>query len=88
MARPQPKIIKTITTDLGTSYDLLAAEDCYVIVYKREPVNIRIQHATLGPQRRKYMKLSYTNEGSARVQVRKLNKLFNCEDFAFVRGTV
>jgi len=88
MARPSPTIIKTTVTDQGTAYDLLAAEDCYVIVYKREPINIRIQHASLGPQRRKYMKLSYTNEGSARRQVRKLNKLFDCEDFAFVRGTV
>ena len=88
MARPAPNIIKTIVTEHGTAYDLLAAEDCYVIIYKRQPVNIRIQHATLGPQRRKYMKLSYTNEGNARAQVRKLNKLFNCEDFAFVKGTV
>lgn len=88
MARPAPKIIKTMTTDHGTSYDLLTAEDCYIIVYLREPVNIRIQHASLGPQRRKYMKLSYTNEGNARAQVRRLNKLFNCEDFAFIRSTV
>ena len=88
MARPAPNVIKTIVTDHGTEYDLLSAEDCYVIVYKREPINIRIQHPTLGPTRRKYMKLSYANEGSARRQVHKLNKLFRCEDFAFIRGTI
>jgi len=88
MARPQPKIITSIVTDTGTQLELLEAEDCYVIVYKKKPINIRHLAAGLGPQRRKYMKLSYTNEGNAAAQVRRLNKLFNCDDFAFIKGTV
>jgi hypothetical protein len=88
MARPSARVIKTIVTATGTQLDLLEAEDCYVIVYKRKPVNIRHLSAGLGKDRRKYMKLSFTNEGNAHAQVRRLNKLFDCEDFAFVRGTV
>lgn len=88
MSRPRPQIINSVVTDAGTQLEILQAEDCYVIVYKKKPVNIRMQHASLGPQRRKYMKLSYTNEGNAAAQVRRLNKLFNCEDFAFIRSDV
>jgi len=87
MARPSAQVIKTIVTATGTQLELLEAEDCYVIVYKRKPINIRHISAGLGPLRRKYMKLSYTNEGNAAAQVRRLNKLFDCEDFAFIRGT-
>ena len=88
MARPRPQVIISTVADTDVEYEILSAEDCYIIVYKREPINIRMTTGPLEDPRRKYMKISYTNEGSARARVRYLNKLFNCEDFAFVRATV
>jgi len=85
MARPAPEIIKTMVTDTGTQIELLTAENCYVIVYKQQPVSIRTLPAGLGPLRRKYMKLSYASEGNARAQARRLNKLFDCLDFDYAQ---
>tara|TARA_R110002126_G_scaffold283732_1_gene433068 strand:+ start:532 stop:795 length:264 start_codon:yes stop_codon:yes gene_type:complete len=81
MARPGPNIIKTIELDLGTTWDIITADACYVITYQGSICGIRQHIHTINSQGFKYQKLSYTNLGNALAQVTRLNTKFNCTDF-------
>jgi len=81
MARPKPQILKQIELGDGSTWDVLQAELQYTITYKGLPCGIRQHYQTLNYQGFKYQKLSYTNLGNARAQVRRLNHKFQCQDF-------
>jgi hypothetical protein len=83
MARPQPIVIKSIQADDGSTWDILQATTNYVITYKDQPCSIRQHVHTINTQGFKYQKLSYTNLGSVKAQVRRLNLRFNCRDFNY-----
>jgi len=83
MARPTAKIIHSLTFDDGITWEIMAAEGQYTILYKLQPMCIR-SSSTIRTGF-KYFKSSYPNEGSAIAQVRRLNKRFNCLDFTYVK---
>ena len=87
MARPAPKIIKSIQAQDGTTWDVTHADSQYVITYQGQPCGVRQHVHTLSTQGFKYQKLSYTGLGSARAQVKKLNDKFNTEDFDVMQVT-
>jgi len=80
--RPGPQIARTHRTKDGVTWDVTVAESQYTIMYKGQPCGVRQHVHTLNTQAFKYQKLTYTNYGNAVAQVRRLNKKFNCEDFA------
>ena len=80
--RPAPKVALTIETKDGTTWDVTVADSQYTITYNGQPCGIRQHVHTLTHQGFKYQKLTYTNYGNAVSQVRRLNKKFNCTDFA------
>lgn len=87
MARPAPKIIHQQEVGDGTTWDILKAQAFYVITYKGEPVSIRITKNTMTGELHLYKKMTYTNIGSANVQVRRLNHRFKCSDFEVMSVT-
>lgn len=83
MSRPSPQIILQREIGLQT-WQILAHDQVYVILYRGRPVNIRVEQTTLTGPVKKYKKLTYTNQGNALAQARMLNHRFACEDFTVV----
>jgi len=83
MARPTATIIHSLSFDDGLTWDIMAAEGQYTILYKGQHVCIR--SSSLIRQTFKYFKSTYPNEGSARAQCLRLNKKFNCDDFTYTK---
>lgn len=81
MARPEPKIIKTIEALDGSTWSITEADAQYIITYRGRPCGVRHHYYSLTKSCFKYQKLSYTGLGNARAQVKRLNDKFNCNDF-------
>jgi hypothetical protein len=83
MSRPKPTVILEVTNK--TTYkteQILNAEAIWAVFYQDKPVNLKtvsIIASNLGP---KYKKISFSNAGHALNLAKRLNKLFNCTDFA------
>mgnify|MGYP006298708373 CR=1 FL=1 len=84
MARPEPEIIHSQEQDSGDVWQILHAQATYVITYKNKPINIRVVCHGLGRMKYKYKRVSYTELGTVENQVRRYNKLFNCQDFDYI----
>lgn len=88
MSRPKPKVLLEIThKQTYKTEQVLEAEAIWAVFYMGKPVNLKtssmIAHQ-LGP---KYKKVSFSNSGHAFNLAEKLNKLFNCNDFAVYKLT-
>lgn len=88
MSRPKPKIILEVTNKKTYKTDqVLESEAIWAVFYKDKPVNLKttsiIGHH-LGP---KYRKVSFSNAGHAHNLAKKLNKMFNCDDFSVYKLT-
>ena len=88
MSRPKPTILLEITSKKTYKTEqVLEAEAIWAVFYKGNPVNLKttsIVAHQLGP---KYKKVSFSNSGHAINLAEKLNKMFNCADFAVFKLT-
>ena len=88
MSRPKPKVLLEITSKKTYKTEqVLEAEAIWAVFYKGNPVNLKttsIVAHQLGP---KYKKVSFSNSGHAINLAEKLNKMFNCTDFAVFKLT-
>lgn len=88
MSRPKPKILLEITNKKTYKTEqVLEADAIWAVFYKGNPVNLKTSSVVaqqLGP---KYKKISFSNSGHAYNLAEKLNKLFNCNDFAVYKLT-
>jgi hypothetical protein len=88
MSRPKPKVLLEVTNKKTYKTEqVLEADAIWAVFYKLKPVNLKttsIIAQQLGP---KYKKVSFSNSGHAFNLAEKLNKLFNCKDFAVVKLT-
>jgi hypothetical protein len=88
MSRPKPKVLLEITSKKTYKTEqVLEAEAIWAVFYKGKPVNLKttsIVAHQLGP---KYKKVSFSNSGHAINLAEKLNKMFNCVDFAVFKLT-
>ena len=88
MSRPKPKVLLEITSKKTYKTEqVLEAEAIWAVFYKNKPVNLKttsIVAHQLGP---KYKKVSFSNSGHAINLAEKLNKMFNCTDFAVFKLT-
>ena len=88
MSRPKPTILLEITSKKTYKTEqVLEAEAIWAVFYKGKPVNLKTTSLVaqqLGP---KYKKVSFSNSGHAINLAEKLNKLFNCTDFALYKLT-
>lgn len=83
MSRPKPKILLELTNKKTYKIEqVLEADAIWAVFYQGKPVNLKTSSVVaqhLGP---KYKKVSFSNSGHALNLADKLNKLFNCSDFA------
>jgi len=88
MSRPKPKVLLEVTSKKTYKTEqVLEADAIWAVFYKCKPVNLKttsIVAHQLGP---KYKKVSLSNSGHAINLAEKLNKMFNCEDFAVFKLT-
>jgi hypothetical protein len=88
MSRPKPTVLLEITSKKTYKTEqVLEAEAIWAVFYKGKPVNLKttsIVAHQLGP---KYKKVSFSNSGHAINLAEKLNKMFNCVDFAVFKLT-
>lgn len=88
MSRPKPTVLMEITSKKTYKTEqVLEAEAIWAVFYKGKPVNLKttsIVAHQLGP---KYKKVSFSNSGHAINLAEKLNKMFNCADFAVFKLT-
>jgi hypothetical protein len=88
MSRPKPNIIleyvdkKTHKTD-----QILESDAIWAVFYQEKPFNLKTTNFLGSYQGSKYKKVSFSNPGHAFNLARKLNKLFNTEDFSVVKMT-
>lgn len=89
MSRPKPVVLLEITSkQTYKTEQVLEAEAIWAVFYKDKPINLKtssIVAQQLGP---KYKKVSFSNEGHALNLSDKLNRLYNCADFAVFKLTV
>lgn len=88
MSRPKPNVLLEVTSKKTYKTEqVLEAEAIWAVFYKGKPVNLKTTSLVaqqLGP---KYKKVSFSNSGHAINLAEKLNKLFNCTDFAVFKLT-
>jgi len=88
MSRPKPKVLLEITSKKTYKTEqVLEADAIWAVFYQGKPVNLKttsIVAHQLGP---KYKKVSFSNSGHAINLAEKLNKMFNCKDFAVFKLT-
>ena len=88
MSRPKPNVLLEITSKKTYKTEqVLEADAIWAVFYKGKPVNLKTTSLVaqqLGP---KYKKVSFSNSGHAINLAEKLNKLFNCTDFAVFKLT-
>lgn len=88
MSRPKPKIIlEYVNKKTYKTEQVLEADAIWAVFYKNQPVNLKTTSVIaqkIGP---KYKKVSFSNSGHAFNLAEKLNKMFNCNDFAVVKLT-
>ena len=84
MARPDPTIILEQEQDNNDVWQILQADQTYVITYKGQPIDIRVVNHGLGITKFKYKRTSYNQIGTVVAQVRRYNSKFNTEDFDYI----
>ena len=88
MSRPKPTILlESIDKKTYKSNQILKAEAIWAVFYKDEPFNLKSSNALTNYPGPKYKKTSFSNPGHAHNLAKKLNDMFNCEDFSVVRLT-
>lgn len=88
MSRPKPKIILEHTDNKTYKSDqILEAEAIWAVFYKDCPFNLKNANRLTNYPAPKYKKTSFSNPGHAHNLAKKLNKIFNCDDFSVYRLT-
>jgi hypothetical protein len=88
MSRPKPKVLLKYT-DKNTfrSEEVLAAEAIWAVFYQGKPFNLKSSSAVSPTPGPKYKKVSFSNPGHAHNLAKKLNKLFQTDEFKVVELT-
>lgn len=88
MSRPKPTILlENINRKNFKSDQILEAEAIWAVFYQGKPFNLKSQNSLGSYSGSKYKKVSFSNPGHAFNLAKKLNQLFNCDDFAVFKLT-
>lgn len=88
MSRPKPTVLlEHIDKKTYRSEQVLQAEAIWAVFYKDEPFNLKSSNVLTNYPGPKYKKTSFSNPGHALNLAKKLNSLFNSEDFTVVMLT-
>lgn len=82
MSRPAPKVLlENINKKTYRSEQVLAANAIWAVFYQGQPFNLKSSNALTNFPGPKYKKTSFSNEGHAHNLAKKLNEMFNTNDF-------
>ena len=88
MSRPKPTILLEHTDRKSyKSEQVLAAEGIWAVFYKNKPFNLKSANVLNNYPGPKYKKVSFSNPGHAFNLAKKMNTMFNTEDFTVVKLT-
>lgn len=88
MSRPKPNILlEHIDKKTYKTEQVLQAEAIWAVFYKNEPFNLKSANMLTNYPGPKYKKVSFSNPGHAINLAKKLNEMFNCNDFQVVMLT-
>jgi len=88
MSRPKPNILlEKVNNKTYRSEQILAAEAIWAVFHQNKPFNLKSSNALTNYPGPKYKKTSFSNPGHAHNLAKKLNDMFNCEDFTVVKLT-
>ena len=86
MSRPKPKVLlEFIDKKTYKSEQILDAEAIWAVFYNNKPFNLKSSHSLSNYPGPKYKKVSFSNPGHAINLAKKLNELFNCNEFTVVK---
>lgn len=89
MSRPKPTVLlEHVDKKTYKCEQVLRAEAIWAVFYKGEPFNLKSANMLTNYPGPKYKKVSFSNPGHALNLSKKLNELFNCDDFSVVKLTV
>ena len=88
MSRPKPTVLLE-STDKKTyrSEQILEAEAIWAVFYKQNPFNLKSFNSITNYPGPKYKKTSFSNPGHAHNLAKRLNSLFDCNDFSVMKLT-
>lgn len=88
MSRPKPKILLEYTNKKNYKTEqVLEADAIWAVFYKAQPFNLKSSSSLTSYPGPKYKKVSFSNPGHAHNLAKKLNNMFNCQDFQVVKLT-
>ena len=88
MSRPKPTVLIELTNKTTyKSEQVLGSEGVWAVFYDNKPINLKTSNLLVQYPGPKYKKVSFSNSGHAFNLAEKLNKLFNCTDFAVYKLT-
>jgi hypothetical protein len=84
MSRPKPQILIEKSQGLYRSEQILASQGIWTMFYQGQPINLKTVNTLISYPGPKYRKTSFANPGHAVNLARKLNTLFDSQDFTVV----
>jgi hypothetical protein len=88
MSRPKPTVLlEYINKKTYRSEQVLDAEAIWAVFYNDKPFNLKSSNSLTNYPGPKYKKTSFSNPGHAHNLAKKLNEMFNTNDFTVVKLT-
>lgn len=88
MSRPKPNVILEHTNKESFKLEqILESEAIWAVFYQSKPFNLKSGSMISSYPGPKYKKVSFSNPGHARNLAKKLNKLFDTNDFTVYKLT-
>jgi hypothetical protein len=88
MSRPKPKVLLEYTNKKTYKTEqVLDSEAIWAVFYKNQPFNLKSFNSLTSYPGPKYKKVSFSNPGHAINLAKKLNRMFNSDDFQVVKLT-
>ena len=88
MSRPKPNILlEKVNSKTYRSEQVLQAEAIWAVFYQDSPFNLKSSNALTNYPGPKYKKTSFSNPGHAHNLAKKLNDMFNTDEFVVYKLT-
>lgn len=88
MSRPKPKVLLELANKKTFKVEqVLESDAIWAVFYQGKPVNLKTSSLISSYPGPKYKKVSFSNPGHAHNLAKKLNKMFNSNEFQVFKLT-
>lgn len=88
MSKKKPEILlEKVDPETYKSTQILSGDHLYSVCYRGKPINMRTLNKLVSYPGPRYKKTVYTNEGYAKGLARRLNEMFDTDEFTVVKLT-